>query len=67
MAILLILSAIVIGNAAYEAGNISGAIMGTQATGVNLSFLGFDWMGVVIGLIAFILLYIGINPCICDF
>lgn len=52
----IILSAIVIGNTAYEAGNISGATLGLQILfGVNYVPL-YPW---VIGLIAFILLYLG--------
>lgn len=60
---LLILSAIVIGNAAYEAGNISGGILGLETiTGkLESSFLGFDinLLSIVIGVIAFVLLYVG--------
>ena len=56
LAIVLILSAIVIGNAAYEAGNITGASLGVSAI-----FDGFlaGYYPFLIGLIAFILLYIG--------
>jgi len=52
----LILGAIVIGNAAYEAGNISGASLGMSSVFGNdyLSFFPF-----VIGGIAFVVLYIG--------
>ncbi|MCF4102575.1 Nramp family divalent metal transporter [Gillisia sp. M10.2A] len=62
MAIMLILSAIVIGNAAYEAGNISGAVLGITAITKPLSidFPGFSlnvW-SVIIGGIAFLLLSI---------
>lgn len=54
--IILILSAIVIGNAAYEAGNISGASLGISALfGNNLYYL----YPIIIGVIAFGLLYIG--------
>jgi len=38
LAILLILSAIVIGNAAYEAGNISGGVLGLEAVFGNPTF-----------------------------
>ncbi len=52
----IILSAIVIGNTAYEAGNISGATLGLQVLfGVNHALL-YPW---IIGFIAFILLYLG--------
>ncbi|GAA4811251.1 Nramp family divalent metal transporter [Litoribaculum gwangyangense] len=63
IAILLILSAIVIGNAAYEAGNITGGVLGLEAISGNpsLKMCGFsiNLLSVVIGCIAFILLYIG--------
>jgi Mn2+/Fe2+ NRAMP family transporter len=56
LAILLILSAIVIGNAAYEAGNISGASLGVNAIFPNLQS-GIPQ--IIIGVVAFILLFIG--------
>ena len=40
VSIVLILSAIVIGNAAYEAGNISGGVLGLEAVFGNLDFAG---------------------------
>ena len=56
LAIFLILSAIVIGNAAYEAGNITGASMGLSTVfGDNT----YHFYPIVIGFIAFILLYLG--------
>lgn len=62
-AILLILSAIVIGNAAYEAGNISGGVLGLETIVENPIFniggLSINSLSVIIGLAAFILLYIG--------
>jgi Mn2+/Fe2+ NRAMP family transporter len=62
-AIILILSAIVIGNAAYEAGNISGGALGMQTLFGNpiieLGSLKLNIMSLTIGLFAFILLYIG--------
>jgi manganese transport protein len=62
-AILLILSAIVIGNAAYEAGNISGGALGLEAVFGERAFMlgGFplNIFCTAIGVIAFILLYIG--------
>ncbi|RED49246.1 Nramp family divalent metal transporter [Seonamhaeicola aphaedonensis] len=61
--VILILSAIVIGNAAYEAGNISGGVLGLETfTGTTkIELLGFsiNFLSVLIGLIAFILLYFG--------
>ncbi len=62
-AIILILSAIVIGNAAYEAGNISGGALGMQTLLGNpiLQIEGFkvNVMSLLIGIVAFVLLYIG--------
>ncbi|TXE15022.1 divalent metal cation transporter [Seonamhaeicola algicola] len=61
--VVLILSAIVIGNAAYEAGNISGAVLGLEAILVNpsLNLFGvtFKSFSLIIGALAFVLLYIG--------
>ena len=52
----IILSAIVIGNTAYEAGNISGATLGLQVLfGSNYAPL-YPW---ITGFIAFMLLYLG--------
>ena len=62
-AIILILSAIVIGNAAYEAGNISGGVLGLETIlgyqNINISSFSLNLWSVLIGGIAFILLYIG--------
>ncbi len=61
--LVLIISAIVIGNAAYEAGNISGGALGMQTIFGNPSLeigsLKLNLMTVMIGIIAFVLLYIG--------
>ncbi len=63
LAILLILSAILIGNAAYEAGNISGGVLGletiTNRGTFSLAGLEVNYLSILIGVIAFILLYIG--------
>lgn len=60
---ILILSAVVIGNASYEAGNISGGILGLESVLGNYSFSfgenSLNLMSFLIGVIAFILLYIG--------
>jgi Mn2+/Fe2+ NRAMP family transporter len=60
---LLILSAIVVGNASYEAGNISGGILGLETifgkSTVNIGDVSINLMSLFIGAIAFILLYIG--------
>jgi Mn2+/Fe2+ NRAMP family transporter len=55
LAIFLILGAIVIGNAAYEAGNISGAALGMQVFGKEYITI----YPILIGVIAFIVLFIG--------
>lgn len=63
LAILLMLSAIVIGNAAYEAGNITGGVLGLEAIIGNPSFIvgsfSINVLSIIIGIIAFFLLYIG--------
>ncbi len=61
--IVLIFAAIVMGNAAYEAGNISGSVLGI----LNMTSIG-DWeigifrfqpLALLMGLVAFVILYIG--------
>jgi len=63
LTIILILSAIVIGNAAYEAGNISGGVLGLETIIGNpiieIAGLSINLFSISIGIIAFILLYIG--------
>lgn len=63
LALLLIVSAILIGNAAYEAGNISGGVLGLQTlvpnSVISIGSMEVETLSLVIGLIAFILLYIG--------
>jgi NRAMP (natural resistance-associated macrophage protein)-like metal ion transporter len=63
LALFLIITAIVLGNAAYEAGNISGGALGMEAVfgTVIYDFVGLklNIMSLIIGLIAFFLLYIG--------
>jgi len=60
---ILILSAIVVGNASYEAGNISGGILGLETVFghhfISLGSVNVNLMSLIIGFIAFILLYIG--------
>lgn len=59
-AVILILSAIAIGNAAYEAGNISGGVLGIEALGISGSVGGqFNFWSIGIGTLAAVLLYIG--------
>jgi Mn2+/Fe2+ NRAMP family transporter len=61
--ITLIISAIVIGNAAYEAGNISGGALGMQTIFGNpmvaIFSLKISVLPFTIGLIAFVILYMG--------
>ncbi|TBW26808.1 Nramp family divalent metal transporter [Gramella sp. KN1008] len=61
--LILIFLAIVIGNAAYEAGNITGAVLGLEAVFPSVSFnfgsFSFNIWSLVIGGIAFILLFLG--------
>jgi len=61
--IFIIISAIFIGNAAYEAGNLSGAVLGLSSV-IESPFIAvgevtFNYISILIGLIAFIILYIG--------
>lgn len=63
ISILLILSAIVVGNAAYEAGNISGGLLGLEALGLNttasIGGLSINYWSIIIGVLAAVILYIG--------
>nr|WP_279347010.1 Nramp family divalent metal transporter [Gramella sp. AN32] len=63
LTLLLIFSAIVIGNAAYEAGNISGAVLGAETLfpGKNFGFgdLQINLWSIVMGGLAFVLLLLG--------
>ncbi|MGB7784460.1 MAG: Nramp family divalent metal transporter [Salinimicrobium sp.] len=63
LAILLIFSAIVLGNAAYEAGNISGAVLGISAVFpaevIPLGSVELNPYSLLIGLLAFLLLFSG--------
>ncbi len=63
LAIILIVSAILVGNAAYEAGNISGGVLGLQTvfeSGVfNIGSFQINYLSLLIGFIAFCLLYMG--------
>ncbi|MBC3759627.1 Nramp family divalent metal transporter [Hyunsoonleella sp. SJ7] len=62
-AVLLILSAITFGNAAYEAGNISGGILGLEAIfgsqKLNLGSFSLNLYSLAIGAVAFVMLFIG--------
>lgn len=61
--IVLIISAIIVGNAAYEAGNISGGVLGLETFfhKTTFSFFNFqlNYLSIFIGMIAFSLLYTG--------
>ncbi|NMH88800.1 Nramp family divalent metal transporter [Flavivirga algicola] len=61
--IVLVLSAIVIGNAAYEAGNITGGVLGLQTIigrpNIEIDGVSINILSAIIGLIAFGLLYKG--------
>ena len=61
--IVLILVAIVVGNSLYEAGNISGGVLGLETVLGKWRFssgtFSINFISVLIGVIAFILLYIG--------
>ncbi len=62
-AVILMLSAIAIGNAAYEAGNISGGVLGIEALGFSSSLsvgtLNINSWSLVLGILASIILFIG--------
>lgn len=62
-AILLIVSAILIGNAAYEAGNISGGALGLASvlptSTVALGSITVPFIPLLIGIVAFVILYFG--------
>jgi len=61
--ILLILLAIVIGNASYEAGNISGGVLGLETilgkVGIVTTTLSVNLLPLIVGTFAFVLLYLG--------
>ncbi len=63
LVIILVMAAIMVGNAAYEAGNISGGVLGLEAIVEDVTFLiggkTIKVFSILIGFIAFILLYIG--------
>ena len=63
MVIFLVLSAIVVGNAAYEAGNISGGVLGLSALVPESDLLVFgmelNYLVILLGLAAFLILMSG--------
>ncbi len=64
LAILLVFGAIVIGNAAYEGGNISGAVLGFEELffkmGIEVNEVRIPFTPLIIGGIAFLILFIGV-------
>lgn len=60
---ILILAAIVVGNASYEAGNISGGVLGLETilgeTYFNVGSFSINIISLLVGVIAFALLYLG--------
>ncbi|RUA10356.1 MAG: divalent metal cation transporter [Flavobacteriia bacterium] len=63
LSIFLIIFAIVLGNAAYEAGNISGGVLGLSAVFPvqNLNFWGLsiNYLSIILGILAFLILISG--------
>jgi Mn2+/Fe2+ NRAMP family transporter len=63
LALVLVLSAILIGNTAYEAGNISGGVLGVSSIFGQLSYSynGFiiNLYSLLVGLLAFVILFVG--------
>ena len=63
MAVGLMLAAILIGNSAYEAGNISGGVLGLEViwpdTTFELGDISVNYFTLCLGVLAFIVLYIG--------
>ncbi|MBK77627.1 MAG: manganese transporter [Flavobacteriaceae bacterium] len=61
--LILIFTAIIIGNTAYEAGNISGAILGMESLTGTLSYnfrdFNINLLSLIIGSLAFLVLFIG--------
>jgi len=62
-AVTLIIAAILIGNSAYQAGNISGGVLGLNTifpkAGIQIGDFHWNFFPLFIGLIAFTLLYMG--------
>jgi manganese transport protein len=61
--LLLIIAAILIGNSAYQAGNISGGVLGLSTifpnTQINFAGFDFNYLILILSFIAFVILYIG--------
>ena len=62
LSIFLLISAIFVGNAAYEAGNISGSVLGLELIfNDELDVFGLNGYVVLTGLIAFLIIFFGNN------
>jgi Mn2+/Fe2+ NRAMP family transporter len=63
ISVILILAAIAIGNAAYEAGNISGGLLGLEAIGLptkaHIGDFAINYWSIIIGALAAVILYVG--------
>ncbi len=59
LATILVVSAILVGNAAYEAGNISGAALGVSISDATIFGFSFNPAILIIGVVAFLILYSG--------
>jgi len=63
VSVFLIIFAIVLGNAAYEAGNISGGVLGLSAVfpvkNLDLGRFSFNYLSVILGFLAFLILIRG--------
>ncbi len=63
LSIFLIIFAIVLGNAAYEAGNISGGVLGLLAVlpvqNLKLGELSINYLSIILGILAFLILISG--------
>lgn len=61
--VVLMMSAIVVGNLAYEAGNISGGMLGLQLffsnSQLNIGTFSINYLSLLLGAVAFVLLYFG--------
>jgi len=62
LSIFLLISAIFVGNAAYEAGNISGSVLGLELIfNDELNVFGLNGYVILTGLIAFLIIFFGNN------
>ena len=63
LAVTLVLSAILIGNTAYQAGNISGGVLGVSSIFGQLSYsytdFSINFYSILVGLLAFVILFTG--------